>query len=289
MIGSNKNELASDERISLYCSGFLLVNALGVLGIFYWFFLWQETGSPGYISLVTALFLYVFRMFFVTAVRHRYFSHRSYEIPSRKVQFIFAFLCTLDIQQGVVWWASHHREHHSYSDTEKDVHSAFLRGIWWSHMGWLLCRKYQPTQRERVRDLEKFSELVWLGKRPQVYLAPTILGITCFLLGTYLGKEYGTSGLDMLLVGFFSSTFFLYHGTFAINSFAHLFGTTRYETGEKSKNNFFLAIITLGEGWHNNHHHSQGREKQGEKWWEIDISHMILVVLSWFRLVKLRD
>jgi len=214
--------------------------------------------------------LYFWRMFFITAGYHRYFSHRSYKL-GRFMQFVMAFGGATAGQKGPLWWAAHHRHHHKYSDQTDDIHSP-LRGLWWSHVGWILCNRYQDTDMERIKDFAKFPELRWLNKH---YLVPpTMLAIATFLAG----------GWSMLVIGFFLSTVLVYHCTFFINSLTHLFGRRRYVTTDTSRNSFILAMLTLGEGWHNNHHYYQSSVNQGFYWWEIDISYYIVKMLSWVGL-----
>jgi stearoyl-CoA desaturase (delta-9 desaturase) len=227
---------------------------------------WSWTG------LGLALALYAVRMFGLTAGFHRYFSHRSYK-TSRVFQFLLAVLGTSSTQKGALWWAAHHRAHHKNSDTPDDVHSVKQRGFWWAHVQWILVRKYTATDWERIRDLSRYPELRWLNKH---YLVPPLaLAAVLFLTG----------GLWALVWGFFVSTTLLWHGTFCVNSLAHVFGRRRYATSDNSKNSLIIALFTLGEGWHNNHHHYQLSERQGFFWWEIDITHLVLKGLSWFHLV----
>jgi stearoyl-CoA desaturase (Delta-9 desaturase) len=230
--------------------------------------------------------MYVVRMFGVTAGYHRYFSHRSYQ-TSRPMQFIMAWLATSSTQMGPLWWASHHRYHHMYSDTEADVHSPIMRTVYWAHCGWILCKKHMQTITRLIKDFEKHPELVWLNK---YHVVPGIvLALQIYALGWGLQRwapGLGTNGPQMLVWGFFISTVLLYHGTFTINSFCHLMGSRRYNTNDSSRNSWILAIITLGEGWHNNHHRYPASERQGFFWWEFDPTHYILVVMSWFGLVK---
>jgi stearoyl-CoA desaturase (delta-9 desaturase) len=238
-----------------------------------------------WIAVAVCLALYVIRMFAITGVYHRYFSHRSYE-TSRVFQFLLAFLGTTAAQKGPIWWASHHRHHHRHSDTPEDIHSPIVHGIYFAHVGWVLSSQFLEPRLELVKDLVKFPELKLLERFNVV--PPILLGAACFFLGVWLEYAYPaleTNGLQMLTWGFFISTVLLYHGTFCINSFTHLIGKRRFPSTDCSKNHWFLALITLGEGWHNNHHYYPGSERQGFYWWEIDISHYILVVLSWFGLV----
>jgi len=238
-----------------------------------------------WIAALVCFALYVIRMFAITGAYHRYFSHRTYK-TSRWFQFVLAWIGASSAQKGPIWWASHHRHHHRHSDTPEDVHSPVVSGIYYAHLGWIMSTQFIETRKELVRDLLKFPELRWLDRNH--LLPPTILGTAVFFLGVWLEHAYpelGTNGLQMLVVGFFISTVLLYHGTFCINSFTHLIGKRRFKTSDDSRNNWLLALITLGEGWHNNHHRYPGAERQGMYWWEIDISHYILKVLSWFGLV----
>ena len=223
-------------------------------------------------ALWVAVALYFIRMWAITAGYHRYFSHRSYK-TNRVMQFLIAFLGQTSAQRGAIWWAAVHRHHHLHSDTPEDVHSPGLFGFWYSHFGWIFNPKNREPNPETVRDLTQYRELVILNKTN--YAPAFLLGFVVWLWG----------GWPMLVVGFFWSTVAVYHGTFAINSLAHVWGSQRYLTGDDSRNNFFLALITLGEGWHNNHHHYQSSTRQGFRWWEIDISYYILKVMSWFGLV----
>lgn len=238
-----------------------------------------------WVAVLTCIALYFVRMFGITAGYHRYFSHRSYK-TSRWFQFVMAWIGCSSAQKGPLWWAAHHRHHHQHSDTEDDLHSCKLSGFWWSHVGWVLSAKYADADEDNVKDLAKFPELRFLDR---YHLLPTVLlAVATFFFGLALETWYpslGTTGWQMLIWGFFVSTMFLYHGTFMINSVCHLFGSKRFVTGDESRNNFFFALITLGEGWHNNHHRYPGSEKQGFYWWEVDISHYVLKMLSWVGLV----
>jgi len=224
------------------------------------------------LAVVLCVVLYTTRMFFITAGYHRYFSHRAYKM-GRVMQFLMAFGGATAGQKGALWWAAHHRHHHKFSDTPDDIHSP-LKGFWWSHVGWIVCRKYQPTDLDAIKDFAKFPELRLLDR---YYLVPpTLLGVASFFIGGWSG----------LVVGFFLSTVLTYHGTFVINSLAHVIGRRRYVTSDTSRNSLLLALITLGEGWHNNHHHYQSTANQGFFWWEIDISYYVLRALAAFGLVR---
>jgi stearoyl-CoA desaturase (delta-9 desaturase) len=258
-------EASSSERINWMTSApFLLFHLALLMPIF--------TGVSWQMVLLCVASYYL-RMFGVTAGYHRYFSHRAYK-TGRVMQFLLAFLAQTSAQKGALWWAANHRRHHKYSDTELDIHSPIRRGFWWSHMVWIMVPKYEATDYDRVKDLAKFPELVWLNRWKHV--PPAIYGALMFL-------AFGWEGL---LWGFLISTVVLYHGTFTINSLAHVIGRRRYETSDTSKNSFWLAVITMGEGWHNNHHYYQSTANQGWFWWEIDLSFYLLKAMSWVGLVR---
>lgn len=218
-------------------------------------------------AVVLGIALYWLRMFAVTAGYHRYFSHRAFA-TSRIFQFILACLAQSSAQKSVLWWAAKHRHHHLYSDTELDLHSPQRSGFLYSHVGWIFARDAGDINLVKVDDLARYPELLWLHR---LALVPAIgLGLLCFLIAGWPG----------LFVGFFWSTVALYHGTFCINSLAHVSGRVRYVTGDDSRNNWLLAIFTMGEGWHNNHHACQSSVRQGFRWWEFDPTYYILRALS---------
>ena len=238
-----------------------------------------------WIAVLTAVALYFIRMFAITGFYHRYFSHRTFK-TSRWAQFLFAVWGNSSVQKGPLWWAAHHRHHHRHSDDEDDVHSPHRDGFFWSHMGWITCKGNFPTNYKAVPDLVKFPELRFLDRFETV--VPIILAVSLVAFGAILNSlapQLGTSGMQMLIWGFFISTIFLFHGTCTINSLSHLFGTKRYKTSDESRNNFLLALITLGEGWHNNHHHFSASVRQGFYWWEIDITYYVLRLLSWTGII----
>jgi stearoyl-CoA desaturase (Delta-9 desaturase) len=227
-------------------------------------------------DVVLCVSLLAVRMFGITGGYHRYFSHRTYK-TGRVMQFLLAVLGCTAVQKGPLWWAAIHRRHHKHSDTPEDPHSS-MRGFAWSHYQWIFATRWQSTEVERVRDLAKFPELVWLNRW---HLVPVVaLGVGCFLIGGWSG----------LVWGFVISTVILWHFTYSINSLAHIWGSRPYKTDDDSRNNLFLALITLGEGWHNNHHHYQSSTRNGFKWWEIDVTYYVLRGLAALGLVyELRE
>lgn len=228
----------------------------------------------------TAVALYFIRMFAVTGIHHRYFSHKTYS-TSRFGQFLLAVFAGTTVQRGSLWWAYHHRHHHLHSDEADDAHSPHVHGFWWSHIGWITSRKNFPTDYTKIKDLAKFPELVWLNRFDLV--VPVLFATAIFGLGSLLAAYapgLGTDGPQLLVWGFFVSTTFLFHGTGCINSMAHLMGRRRFKTSDDSRNSAILAFITLGEGWHNNHHRYQSSTRNGFYWWEIDPTYYGLKLMS---------
>ena len=233
-----------------------------------------------------AIAFYFFRMFAITGIYHRYFSHKTYSL-NRFWQFIFALWGALCCQRGALWWAAHHRHHHKYSDTEDDIHSPVQNGFWWSHMGWFTADVSFKTPFEYIKDFAKYPELRFLNRFD--ILVPILCGVAIFYLGVFLEAyvpSLGTSGGQLLVWGMFISTILLFHGTVTINSLSHIFGKKRFNTSDNSRNNIWLAIITMGEGWHNNHHRYPATARQGFYWWEIDATFYVLKFLSFLGIVK---
>ena len=236
-------------------------------------------------AVLVAVSLYFLRMFAITGFYHRYFSHRSFE-TSRWAQFLFAVWGNSAVQKGPLWWAAHHRHHHRHSDKETDVHSPHTSGFFWSHIGWITCKGNFTTNLKAVPDLAKFPELRFLDRFETT--VPILLATSLFGLGSLLqilAPQLETTGPQLLIWGFFISTIVLFHGTCTINSLAHLMGRKRYRTSDESRNSLFLALITLGEGWHNNHHHFSASVRQGFYWWEIDITYYVLYLFSRIGLI----
>jgi stearoyl-CoA desaturase (Delta-9 desaturase) len=253
-----------DERLNWRTSiPFLLLHALPLFALL--------TGVTR-AALVLLAVTFLGRMFFVTAGYHRYFSHRTFRL-GRVSQFVFAFGGTTAAQKGPLWWAANHRAHHRFADTERDVHSP-KRGFWWSHVGWILCDRYGSTDREEIKDFARYPELVWLNRHD--WIGPWALGFACWLIAGWSG----------LVVGFFLSTVLLWHSTFLVNSLAHVFGRRAYDTDDTSRNSLLVALLTGGEGWHNNHHRYPSAARQGFRWWQIDPTYYMLRALAAIGIVR---
>lgn len=241
--------------------------------------------GTSWFAVIFAISLYAIRMFAVTGFYHRYFSHKAFR-TSRFIQFILAVLGASAVQRGPLWWASHHRDHHVNSDEYEDAHSPVQHGFLWSHLGWFLSNRHFATKTERVKELAKYLELRLLDRFDVI--VPLLLAISIYLLGSFLestAPHLNTNGWQLLVWGFAISTVLLYHATFTVNSLAHVWGKRRYATSDHSRNNLWIALVTLGEGWHNNHHHFPGSARQGFYWWEIDFTYYGLKVLAALGLI----
>lgn len=263
---------AEEDRVDwIRCLPFVFLH-VGCLGLLWVGWSWFALGA--------AVVLYFVRMFAVTGIYHRYFSHKTYK-TSRFGQFLLALWGGTTVQRGPLWWAYHHRHHHQHSDEEEDAHSPHVHGFLWSHVGWITSRRNFPTDYSKVPDLARYPELVFLNRFDIV--VPTLFATALLLIGMGLeawAPSLGTNGPQLLVWGFFVSTTALFHGTSCINSLAHLMGRRRYATTDDSRNSWILAFVTLGEGWHNNHHRYQSATRNGFYWWEIDITYYLLKALS---------
>jgi stearoyl-CoA desaturase (delta-9 desaturase) len=256
---------------------FILLN-LSVVAVFWVGFSW--------VALTTALILWVTRVFSIGAFYHRYFSHRTYK-ANRFWQFIFAIMGATAVQRGPLWWATHHRQHHMYADEYEDAHSPVKHGFLWSHIGWFMSKKHYYYNPERVKDLARFPELVFLDRFDS--LVPLLLATSLFVAGVLMHRYapgLGTTGWQMFIWGFSISTIAVFHTTVSINSISHRWGKRRFQTKDNSRNSLFLALLTLGEGWHNNHHHYPGTARQGFMWWEVDITFYVLKLMERLRIIS---
>lgn len=238
------------------------------------------------VAVSLAAMLYLLRMFAITAFYHRYFSHKAFR-TSRWFQCVMAVWAGTAVQRGPLWWAATHRHHHAHSDQAEDSHSPVQHSFWWSHMGWFLSYEHFATDTERVRDLAKFPELRFLDRFDT--LVPMVYALALYGLGEWLRvamPDLQTNGLQLLAWGFCISTVAVYHATFSVNSLCHAWGYRRYATRDHSRNNPVVALLTLGEGWHNNHHHFPGAARQGFYWWEIDFTYYGLRVLQAVGLIR---
>lgn len=253
------------KKFPIILTLYILIHIIGIGALFFVPFSW------GYVALFGIN--YFLGMFFITAGYHRYFSHRSYKL-GRWGQLFFAFMAQASAQKGILWWAANHRDHHIHSDEEEDLHSPVQRGFWYSHMGWIFDPSTQGYNPKKIADFGKFPELRFLDKYH--WIPTAVVGLAILAIG----------GLSAFVWGYLFTIICLYQASYCVNSLAHVYGSRRFETTDHSRNNFWLAIITLGEGWHNNHHHCKSSCRQGYKWYEIDMTFYLLNVLSWVGIVK---
>jgi stearoyl-CoA desaturase (Delta-9 desaturase) len=219
--------------------------------------------NPSWPLLALCFVSYAGRMIGVSIGYHRYFAHRSFR-TSRAFQFVLAVWAQTSNQNGVLWWAAHHRRHHKFSDTPDDVHSPVHHGFLQAHLTWFMLRENWAVDEKFVADWLKYPELVFLQRFPAW---PTI-AMAILLTATL--------GWDGLLWGHFVPTVFLLHCTFTINSVSHIFGTRPYDTADNSRNNALFALFTMGEGWHNNHHHRPASAAFGWRWYQFDPAWRVL-------------
>ncbi|RMJ06277.1 Fatty acid desaturase [Marinobacter litoralis] len=267
------------DHLDTQCRKLNIVRILPFLALHVACLLALYTGTSAF-ALGFAAAFFVVRMFSITAFYHRYFAHKSFK-TSRTAQFIFGILGASSAQRGPLWWAAHHRHHHQHSDHPEDLHSPHHGGFWWSHMGWFTCDAGFVMDERRVRDWLKFPELRFINRFDS--LVPAVFAVLIYLFGEALAKwapGLETNGLQLLVWGFFISTVALFHATVSINSLSHVWGKRRFDTNDDSRNNFWLALLTLGEGWHNNHHRWPQSARQGFRWYEIDITWYGLWLLS---------
>lgn len=229
------------------------------------------------VALIAAIVMYMIRGLGITAGFHRLLAHRSFK-TSRGVQFVLALLGSLAIQGGPLWWVSHHRSHHRDTDTDLDIHSPVTKGFWQAHMGWMMSNGAFNENGANSRDLHKFPEIKFLQR---YYVWIIVLEIAAvYGIGVALSTVYPTSGLQMLVWGFFISTVFTWHTTFMVNSVCHRWGARPYDTGDASTNNVLIGYLGFGEGWHNNHHYFPNSARHGLRWWQLDLTWLLLRTLE---------
>ncbi len=258
---------------------FNLIRVLPFVGLHLACLLVIVSGTSAF-AVLFAVGFFIARMFAITGFYHRYFSHKTFK-TNRFWQFAFGVLGASAAQRGPLWWAAHHRHHHQHSDEPDDLHSPHQNGFWWAHMGWFTCDAGFAMDERRVRDWLKFPELRFINRFDALIPALAVVGI--YALGEVLARwapELGTNGFQLVVWGFFISTVALFHATVSINSLAHVWGHRRFDTRDDSRNNAWLALITLGEGWHNNHHRWPQSTRQGFRWYEIDLTYYLLCALE---------
>ena len=236
-----------------------------------------------HVGAVAALFFFTWNAFFValflywvTAILgigmcyHRLLTHRSFKTPLW-VEYCLTVCAASAMEGGPLLWVATHRMHHQFTDGEGDPHSP-KDGKWWAHVGWILVgdalRQDSTTLDRYVPDLAEDKFHVWIT---EYHFVPTIaLGIVLFAIG----------GLPFLLWGIFFRIVMGHHATWLVNSATHIWGSRRFETRDRSTNNWWVSLLTLGEGWHNNHHAYPVSARHGMKWYEIDFNWYVIMLLK---------
>lgn len=269
---------AQSRRLAWAVTSIMTAVHVACLGLIY-------TGISKVGALV-GLLMYCIRGLGVTAGYHRLLAHRAFK-AGRLVQFVLAFCGSLAAQGGPLWWVSHHRTHHRHTETAEDPHSPVAHGFWRAHMGWMFQPESYRQTATNIKDLMKFPEIRFLQRHYLLILVAQV-GLL-FALGVFLNArfpELGTSGLEFILLGFALSTVLLWHGTFMVNSVCHRWGKRPYGQRNESTNNLWVALLTFGEGWHNNHHRFASSARHGLRWWQVDPTYYLLRVLNVFGLVS---
>ncbi|MGP1385484.1 MAG: acyl-CoA desaturase [Thainema sp.] len=247
---------------------FAAVHTLALLAP--WFFSWSALG--------VALFLHwLFGSIGICLGYHRLLTHRSLRLP-KGLEYAIALVGALALQGGPIFWVAGHRRHHMYTeDIDKDPYSA-KRGFWWSHMGWMLYERPEffeyESNRQFAPDLAKDAFYRWLDRYYMLLQIP--LGVGLYLLG----------GWSFVIYGIFVRAVLLWHSTWLINSASHITGYRSHDSDDNSRNLWWTAILTYGEGWHNNHHAYPNVAKAGWKWWEIDMTWWVIVGLKHLGLAQ---
>ncbi len=251
---------------------------LGVLGILFVGWSWIAVG--------VAVGLFAVRNLAITVFYHRGLTHRGFSV-GRGTQAAGAIVAASAAQRGPLWWVAHHRTHHRHTDREGDPHSPTVDGLAWSHVLWMFSKRHAGTDQSLVTDLAQYRELRLLDRYHHV--APALLAASTLAVGTVLGHlapSTGVNGPQLLVWGFCVSTVALWHTTFAVNSLGHRIGHRRFSTRDDSHNLWWLALITMGEGWHNNHHRFPASARHGLARWELDPSWWAIRTMAALRIVR---
>jgi stearoyl-CoA desaturase (delta-9 desaturase) len=223
-------------------------------------------------NLIVAIALYIFAINFGIGMGyHRLLVHRGYQVP-KAIEYFLAVCGTLSLEGGPIAWVATHRVHHQHSDQEGDPHTP-QEGKWWSHVGWIISGRALNTQTATLAhyapDLAKDRFQVWLSKYHWVPL--TMLGISLLVIGFLFGGV--KAGISLFLWGIFLRVTLGLHATWLVNSATHLYGRRRFETRDDSRNSWWVALVTGGEGWHNNHHANPVSARHGLAWYEFDLNY----------------
>ena len=265
------------NRVEWVTSSFLIITAIltfTAVPAYFYFFGWD------WFIFGVFMFYYPATGLSITVGYHRLFSHRSHEASWPLVLFYSIFGAGA-FQNSIIEWCSDHRNHHKSTDSDDDPYSA-SRGFWYSHMGWILIEqdKFQ-NDFSNVKDLEQSKIIRWQHRN--IFLIGAFSGIIApALLGYLIGGV--SSAIGGLVWGGLVRLVFVHHGTFLINSAAHIWGTQPYSEENSSKDSFWLAFLTFGEGYHNFHHTFQADYRNGHKWYHVDPSKWWIGIFSMLRL-----
>ncbi len=268
-IASDSKEEAQPLAFNWVTIGFFIAVHLVAL-LSPWFFSWSALG-------VTVFLHWLLGSIGICLGYHRLLSHRSFQVP-KLLEYVFATIGSLAIQGGPIFWVGGHRQHHAYTeDLEKDPYSS-RRGFWWSHMAWLLYKRPQffdyETYKKTAPDLARDPYYRWLDR----YFLLLQIPLAALL--------YALGGWSFVIYGIFLRAVVLWHSTWLIDSAAHFWGYRSFEVEDDSRNLWWAAILTYGEGWHNNHHAHPNAAKAGMRWWEIDPTWWVIQGLKTVGLAK---
>jgi len=247
---------------------FAAIHALALLAP--WFFSWTGLG-------IAIFFHWLFGSLGICLGYHRLLTHRSLQVP-KPLEYLFAICGALSLQGGPIFWVAGHRRHHLYTeDNERDPYSA-RRGFWWSHMAWLFYKRPEffdyNTYRQFAPDLDRDPFYRWLNKYFLLLQLP--LGLALYALG----------GWSFVIYGMFVRIVLLWHSTWLINSATHIYGYRSHASEDNSRNLWWAALLTYGEGWHNNHHAHPNVAKAGWKWWEVDMTWWVIAAMKQVGLAR---
>ena len=241
--------------------------------------------APFYFSwsgLALCIVLYLLGGFGITMGYHRLLTHRSFQTP-KFVEYILTFFGVLSNQGGPIQWVAAHRVHHQHSDEEGDPHSP-RDGGFWAHALWLMFENNvldNPSEYNKyVLDLRKDRVHVFFDK--YFFLIPLAFGGVLYVAGQW----WGGLGMSWLVWGFFVRTVLVLNATHLVNSASHKWGYRTYETRDDSTNLWWVALLSLGEGWHNNHHKFPRSARHGLRWWEFDATYVLIKFMSFFTLAR---
>jgi fatty-acid desaturase len=263
--------------------GFALIHLLAAFAFLPWFFSWT-----GVILLIAGC--YVFGVLGINVCFHRLLTHRSFSCP-RWLEYAGAVLAVCSMQDSPSRWVAIHRRHHQFADDESDPHSP-LRSFFWAHMGWLLVKRDDLIERY-AKDVVRDPFYRWLDERCNWLIVALVSWAAYFALGFVATALSGASvpdavqfGASALVWGAILRTVIVWHLTWSVNSVTHIWGYRNYETPDVSRNNAIIAILVSGEGWHNNHHADQRSAQHGHKWWEFDLTWLVIRFLMLLGLAK---